>query len=144
MLKKNYFLVGTALGCILILLISNFGFGQSLLNQLFSLEGYNSAVPVFCGALTSFFLAFILDRLIKKHIYIFSGLLLPSLVFVAGVAVGSAVNLINYNPEYLVLSPFDRYVFTPFFWLTIMGLPSSWVVGTVYYLIYNRYFRMDV
>ena len=143
MLKKNYFLAGAALGFILIL-ICTFGFGQSLLNQLFSLEGYNSLVPVFCGVLTSFLLAFIFDRMIKKHIYVFSGLLLPSLIFVVGVAVGSVINLINYNPEYLVLSPFDKYVFTPFFWLTLMGLPCSWVVGTIYYLVYNRSNRTDI
>lgn len=137
-MKKHYFLIGTVLGLFATVGVGYWFMNKSLWAVVFSFEKYNGLLPVTCGAITALLFARLFDKVIKSELYILRGLVLPSTIFLAGVLVGSGFNMINFSEEYTLGSQVFDYVFKPIYWLSLFGLPSAWILGTAYFVIFKR------
>lgn len=139
-MKKHYFLIGSVIGLAMAILVGYWAMNKSLWAMMFSFEKYNGFVPIFCGCITTLAVARLSDKKITSERYWLRGLLIPVVIFMSGVIVGSAFNIMNYQAEYTFESQVFAYVIKPIYWLTLFGVPSALFLGTsLFIIVYTKY-----
>lgn len=136
-MKKNYFLIGSVVGIISAFLFAYYLMGKAFFDMLESSNSqkYYGIWGPLTGALTVLACAWVLDRKEIPKSYWISGLLMPVLIYTAGMIDGCLINwLINGNG----FVDFFSWFFIPFYWLAAVGVPSAALVGSVYYFMVQR------
>lgn len=138
-MKKHYFLIGSIIGLVAALGVGYWAMNKSLWAMMFSFDKYNGFVPIFCGCITILAVAKQCDKKITSERYWLRGLLLPIVIFMSGVIIGSLFNIMNYSAEYTFASQFYDYVVKPMYWLTALGLPAAAILGTgLFMVVYSK------
>lgn len=133
---KNYFLFGASIGLVLAWLLAYALLGGKYIFQMLSFHDKNEFgfIPIVAGALFSILLGLLLDRKIKVHRYLTSGLFLPIFIFFSGTALGGLVNF-ALNGRFV---DFYSWFLKPLFLICYLGIPSTFLVGTFYFLIIHK------
>lgn len=137
-MKKHYYLIGSLLGILCAFLLAYYLMGEHfilMLTKSSDSEKYYGLWGPLTGALTVLVCAVILDQKNIQKSYLISGLLLPVLIFTAGMVDGCLVNwAMNGNG----LLDFKSWFVIPFFWLGAIGIPAAVIVGTLYYFVTRK------
>lgn len=99
-------------------------------SQLWANDGKYFGTPVILmGSLVSVFSGFFFDQRFKAPGFLLAAIVFPPIIFISGALVGCISNFaINGN----FADAYDWFV-KPLFWLAVVGLPFSIVIGSFYF-----------
>ena len=139
---KQYFLGCGLVGIFSAILLAAYLMGSSFL-KLLSIEDnqkYNGIAPVVMGIIAIVLFSIWLDKKELKIGFIKSGLMFPAVILLTGALCGSLASwMINGK-----LHEFVDWFIKPFYWLTVIGVPASLIVGAAYYFIRKRLQKIPV
>lgn len=133
-MKKNYYLIGSALGLVGTLVIFIVIFGSFALRMLTVSERYNGVLPICVGIITALGLGYFFDRKSVPATSVNQVFLIPVFIFmVASLAGGFANYFLNGYPNF-----FFDYFTRPIWALGLFGLPTYLVVSLAWQFANTR------
>lgn len=133
---KRYFLGCGLVGIVSAVLLAAYLLGPYFFTLL-SVEDnqkYYGFAPVLMGVVTIIMFSMWLDKKVAKQSFLKSGLLLPAAILISGALSGSMAS-------WIINGKFHEFVdwfVKPLYWLTVIGVPASLLVGTVYFFIRTK------
>lgn len=137
-MKKHYYFYGSLVGLLIAIITAYSIMGKSFTDMLFSFSKFNGFIPIIAGAWTVLLIARWCDKTVQSQNMLYKGIIIPVFIFSVGVITGSLLNLMNANPEQTFANNFIDYFFKPVYWLGLIGLPATIIVGLGYYFAYNN------
>ena len=133
---KRYFLGCGLVGIVSAVLLAAYLLGPYFFNLL-SVEvnqKYYGFAPVLVGVVAIVLFSMWLDKKVFEPSFIKSGRLMPGFILLSGAISGSMASWVINGK----LHEFVDWFVKPLYWLTVIGVPASLVVGTVYYFVRHR------
>lgn len=136
-MNKNYFLIGTFIGILFACVIGYLIMGSNFHGMLKMDSKYNGVLPILCGVVSAIVAGIYFDRKKVTTPFLKSALILPATIFVFGSLIGCLANFII-NGQ---LQDFFSWFVKPIYWLVVVGLPSSLIIGSTYFLFTKKFLR---
>ena len=146
--KGNYFVILALIGVVLEFLMAWSIMGTSLM-MFWEDTQKNASAPIFVGILGTLLGAIALDhgQFFKKNLIkkIFLG---TPIVFLSGAVLGCLANFFHSanlsNPYFGYWNEIVDWLLKPLYWLLIIGLPSSLVIGVLYGASYLKLKKVNL
>ncbi len=139
---KQYFLGYGILGICCAFFVAAYFMGPYFF-EFFSItdhQKFSSIAPVAIGILAIVVVSIFFDMKKLKFSFLNSGLLLPTAIYLTGAISGSLASWVINGEMDSVYAWFVK----PLYWLTLLGVPASLVVGAVYFLIRTKFRRFRI
>lgn len=137
MIKKNYYFYGSLLGLVIAAITGFSIMGKHFIEMLTSFSKYNGFIPALAGAWVVLIVARWCDKTIQSKTFLYRGLVIPIFIFSTGAVTGSLLNLMNVNTTQAFFPQIIDYFIKPIYWLGLIGLPATIIVGIGYYFVIN-------
>ena len=136
-MKKNYFLFGTLIGILFAYIIGYLIIGSNFDKMLRLDSKYNGLLPIIAGIVSAVVTAIYFDRKKTTEPFLKTALIWPATIFVFGSLIGCWANFVI-NGQF---QDFFSWFLKPVYWLAVVGLPLSLIIGLSYFLFAKRFFR---
>lgn len=130
---KNFFLIGTLSGLLMVYLIGYLILSKNFLDYF----DFNGVLTMTAGSGVTILAAIYFDKKKINKNYFISALILPPFIFLLGTTFGCLLNFIL-NGKF---QDFYSWFVKPFYWMSIVGIPLSMILGTISYLIFKYFFK---
>lgn len=134
-MKNHYYFYGSLIGLVIATITAYAIMGKNFTEMLFSFSKYNGFIPLVAGAWSVLIMARWCDKTIQRHTLIYKGIIIPIFIFSIGAITGSLINLMNVSSaQPFTPQAFDYFV-KPIYWLGLIGLPATIIVGIGHYFV---------
>ena len=135
MMKKHYYFYGSLIGLVIAAITAYSIMGKNFPKMVLSFSEFNGFIPIVAGAWTVLLIARWCDKTIQSQNVIYKGIVIPVFIFSVGAITGSLLNLMNSAAHQSFAANFMDYFFKPVFWLGLIGLPATIIVGLGHYFV---------
>ena len=108
--------------------------GKTFTGMIFTTK-FNGIIPIGIGTWTVILIARWCDKNIQSNHVFYKGMIIPIFIFSIGVITGCLLNLMNASGHQTFAANFFDYFFKPVYWLGLIGLPATAIIGLGHYFI---------